>query len=224
MSMSNKTPTPTIEDYLGVIYTLQRDGEEVYGARLADLLEVSPPTVTVTLRRMVRDGWIRLDSSKKVFLTKTGILAAKAVIRRHMLTEWMLSKILGVPWSEVHEEADKIEHSISSGVEQSLLQKLKDPELCPHGNPMPGAEAISDSWNPITELKVGEKLIIRRIHEFLEDDQELLKFLETHHVIPGTSFIVKEFLPFNKTLTLINRDEEVTLGFDIAGSIYVEKI
>ena len=105
--MVEKTPTPTIEDYLGIIYTLERDGEVVIGARLSELLEVSPPTVTVTLRRMVRDGWIDYDKSKKIKLTPLGIEAAKNVIRRHMLTEWMLAKILNLPWSKVHEEAHK---------------------------------------------------------------------------------------------------------------------
>lgn len=97
--MAEKTPTPTIEDYLGIIYTLERDGEIVFGARLSKLLEVSAPTVTVTLHRMVRDGWIKVDKAKKIQLTPAGVTAAKKLIRRHMLTEWMLAKILNLPWS-----------------------------------------------------------------------------------------------------------------------------
>ena len=136
--MSDKIPTPTIEDYLGIIYTLQRDGEEVIGARLSELLEVSAPTVTITLRRMQRDGWIVLTPAKKIELTPAGVNSAKAVIRRHMLTEWMLAKILNLPWSKVHEEAHKIEHSISNSVEMGLIDKLEDPAQCPHGNPYAG--------------------------------------------------------------------------------------
>lgn len=75
--MAEKTPTPTIEDYLGIIYTLERDGEIVFGARLSKLLEVSAPTVTVTLHRMVRDGWIKVDKAKKIQLTPAGVTAAK---------------------------------------------------------------------------------------------------------------------------------------------------
>ena len=129
--MAEKTPTPTIEDYLGIIYTLERDGEVVIGARLSELLEVSPPTVTVTLRRMVRDGWIKIDNSKKIRLTSKGITAAHKVIRRHMLTEWMLAKILNLPWSKIHEEAHKIEHTISNDVEKSLIDKLNAPGSMP---------------------------------------------------------------------------------------------
>lgn len=220
--MEVKNPTHTIEDYLGIIYTLDRDGEEVYGARLAELLNVSPPTVTVTLQRMVRDQWITIDNNKKVHLTSNGNLAAHALIRRHMLTEWMLAKILNVPWSQVHEEADKIEHTISNGVEKSLKETLDDPDVCPHGNPMPGFEKLSESWKSLTEFSSGNKVTIHRIHEFLEDDHELLKFLERNRIIPDEKVVIIEKLPFNRTITIrINRNK-VTLGYDVAENIFAE--
>ncbi len=220
--MTEKNPTPTIEDYLGIIYTLQRDGEEVIGARLSELLEVSAPTVTITLRRMLRDGWITISSSKKIDLTAAGVESAKAVIRRHMLTEWMLAKILNLPWSKVHEEADKIEHSISNDVELSLIDKLQDPTQCPHGNPMPGMEALSEKWLPLSEKASGERVTIKRIHEFLEDDPDLMGFLESNQILPGKKARIVEMLPFNKTLTLEIDSKFVTLGYDIGKSIFVE--
>lgn len=219
-----KSPTPTIEDYLGIIYTLQRDGEDVYGARLADLLNVSPPTVTVTLQRMVRDHWITFDKNKKVHLTDPGISAARNLIRRHMLTEWMLSKILNLPWSEIHNEADKIEHTISSDVEKSLQRTLDDPDVCPHGNPMPGSENRFTNWKSLPSFKPGEKVIIRRIHEFLEDDQEIMKYLEDNKITPGAAGFVSEVLPFNSTLSISIDNHSVILGFDVAYSIFAEPI
>jgi DtxR family Mn-dependent transcriptional regulator len=221
--MTEKIPTPTIEDYLGIIYTLQRDGEQVIGARLSELLEVSAPTVTITLRRMQRDGWIALTPSKRIELTQAGVESAKAVIRRHMLTEWMLAKILKLPWSKVHEEAHKIEHSISDTVELGLIDKLKDPSQCPHGNPMPGLEAMSEKWQPLAERAVDEVVTIKRIHEFLEDDPELMAFLEANNVLPGEKARILEILPFNSTMTLEINSKSVTLGYEIAKSIYVEK-
>lgn len=222
--MKTKNPTPTIEDYLGIIYTLERDGEAVIGARLAELLEVSPPTVTVTLQRMVRDGWITLDDSKKVHLTTEGITASRNVIRRHMLTEWMLAKILDLPWSKIHEEAHKLEHSISREVEKSLMDKLNDPDQCPHGNPMPGNESISDNWLPLSETIVGDHLVIRRIHEFLEDDPDLMLFLEESKIVPGEEVIVAAQQISNKTITLEIQSTKVTLGLDAARHIYIERI
>ena len=220
----SKSPTPTIEDYLGIIYTLHRDGEEVYGARLAELLNVSAPTVTVTLQRMVRDEWIVLDEGKKIHFTNSGLAAASTIIRRHMLTEWMLSKILKLPWSEIHEEADRIEHTISGDVEKSLQETLDDPTHCPHGNPMPGSESYSDSWRPISAFHEKDQVIIRRIHEFLESDHELMKYLENHHALPGSLATIIEVLPFNKTIKLKFSDQTVILGFDVASNIFVEPI
>ena len=217
-------PTPTIEDYLGIIYTLSQDGEEIFGARLAELLEVTPPTVTVTLKRMVRDGWITLDPKKMVSLTRKGIDASKTVIRRHMLTEWMLSRILNIPWSQIHEEADKIEHAISDEVEQQLLRTLDDPSSCPHGNPMPDMESISNFWKPITEFNENNHLIIRRIHEFLEQNNELLILLEESEIIPGKEITITQLLPLNKTITLKSNQGSVIFGFDIAKNIFAEKL
>lgn len=221
--MLNK-PTPTIEDYLGIIYTLQRDDDEIYGARLAELLNVSAPTVTVTIRRMVRDGWIQINSSKKISLTAAGINAARAVIRRHMLTEWMLAKILQVPWSEVHEEADRIEHVISDDVEKNLSATLDAPELCPHGNPMPGSESVSNDWVALTDCVEKDQIIIRRVHEFLEDNHEILQLLESENIMPGCIVTVNAINLSDRTLSLITNGKIVNLDFEISGYIFVEHL
>lgn len=215
-------PTPTIEDYLGVIYTLDRDGEKVIGARLAEILAVSPPTVTVTLKRMLRDAWISIDKSKHIHLTSSGSKAAQSVIRRHMLTEWLLSRVLDIPWSELHAEADKLEHSISEDVEERLAATLEDPSACPHGNPMPGLESISSDWHALTSFTKGDTCIIKRIHEWLEDDPETMKFLEENLVLPGNMADIQEVLPFNKTIQIKIKEKPVTLGFDIADKIFAE--
>ena len=222
--MTTFLPTPTIEDYLGIIYILSKDGEQIFGARLAELLEVTPPTVTITLKRMVRDGWISFDQKKKIALTQSGEDAAKAVIRRHMLTEWMLSRILNIPWSQIHDEADKIEHTISKDVEQQLLITLDDPTSCPHGNPMPDMESITDEWRPINEFSENDHLIIKRIHEFLEQDNELLVLLENQEIVPGKEIVISQLLPLNKTITLKTNKGHVTFGCDIATNIFAEKV
>ncbi len=217
-------PTPTIEDYLGVIYTLDRDREKVIGARLAELLDVSPPTVTVTLKRMIRDHWISIDESKHIHLTPSGSEAARSVIRRHMLTEWLLSRVLDIPWSELHAEADKLEHSISRDVEDRLAATLEDPSACPHGNPMPGQESISNNWQALTSFTKGDTCIIKRIHEWLEDDPETMRFLEENLVLPGNIAEIQEVLPFNKTIQLKIIGKRVTICFDIADKISAERI
>jgi DtxR family Mn-dependent transcriptional regulator len=221
---SENRPTPTIEDYLAILYVMERDGEAVIAARLAESLEVAPPTVTVTLKRMERDGWIAVDPKKGIYLTKSGCEAASSVIRRHMLTEWMLARMLKVPWSRVHLEADQLEHSISDEIEDQMRTNLDDPQTCPHGNPLPGYEHIAAGWIPLTDLSAGEKGIIRRIHETAEDNPELLRFLETRGVIPGARAEVTEVLVFNQTIGLEVGKEKVTLGFPGARYIFIEKV
>jgi len=216
--------TPTIEDYLGQIYTLERDGESVIGARLADLLGVTAPTVTVTLQRMARDGWIVMEGRKGVRLTDIGMRAAQDVIRRHMLTEWMLARVLHVPWSDVHSEAHVIEHTISANIEQRMRDQFDDPQVCPHGNPLPGHEDISVSWVALKDVTEGRRVIIRRVHEHAEDKAEILKYLETNRILPGIEALVKQILPFNQTITLEREGELLMIGMQLAGYIYVELI
>jgi DtxR family transcriptional regulator, Mn-dependent transcriptional regulator len=223
-AQTESRPTPTIEDYLAIIYVMHRDRDEVVAARLAESLEVAPPTVTITLKRMERDGWIATEQGKNIRLSDKGCEAARSVIRRHMLTEWMLARMLKVPWSHVHAEADQIEHTISDEIEAQMRTNLDDPQLCPHGNPLPGYEYVVTGWLPLTDVLPGEKIIIRRIHETAEENHELLEYLELHGVVPGANAVVTEVLSFNQTLTLQLGGARVALGFSTARYIFVEKV
>lgn len=216
-------PTPTVEEYLAVMYILERDGEEIIPAHLAKSLEVAPPTVTVTLKRMERDGWITNQPGKGISLTKSGCDAACSVLRRHMLTEWMLARMLHVPWSQVHAEADQIEHTISDEIEAQMNTSLNNPRQCPHGNPLPGYEDIASGWLPLTRIQPGEKVTIRRIHETAEDDRELLQFLEINGIVPGCEAEVEEVLKFNQTIQLKVGERTIALGFPAAQYIYASK-
>jgi DtxR family Mn-dependent transcriptional regulator len=217
-------PTPTIEDYLTIIYVMERDGDEVIAARLAESMEVAPPTVTMTLKRLERDGWITTEQGKDIRLTDKGCEASRSVIRRHMLTEWMLARMLNVPWSRVHAEADQIEHTISDEIETQMRTNLNDPQVCPHGNPLPGYEHVAADWLPLAGVLPGEKVIIRRIHETAEDNHELLEFLETNGIVPGALAEVTEVLTFNQTLSLQLGQQKVALGFPTARYLFVEKV
>jgi DtxR family Mn-dependent transcriptional regulator len=222
-NIAENRPTPTIEDYLAIMFIMERDGESIIAARLADSLEVSPPTVTMTLKRMERDGWIEVEGRKSIHLTEAGCEAASSVIRRHMLTEWMLARMLHLPWSEVHSEAHAIEHHISNEIELRMQQNFDDVHVCPHGNPMPGYEYVTDKWLPLTELQQGDRIIIRRIHEVAEANSGLMQYLESNGIVPGAQAEVGEVLPFNQTLSLRLGQQQVVLGYPAAHFIYVEK-
>ena len=215
-------PSPTIEDYLMTMHVMERDFGEIVAARLAELMGVAPATVTMTLRRMGRDNWITGQRRREIHLTETGREAAHSVIRRHMLIEWMLVKIFKLPIFETHDEAHHIEHAISPKLEERMLEILEDPKLCPHGNPFPGHEALTKNWVPLIEAPVGTEGIIRRIHEFVEDNQDLLEFLGKNRIEPGNKAKVVENLPFNKTLTVEIEGSPVTLGSATAAHIFME--
>jgi len=219
--MSEKI-SATVEDYLGILYILERDGEPVNGVRLAELLSVTPPTVTNTLKRMVRDGLITMDTSHLPHLTEAGQEAASSVMRKHMLAEWMLNRVLA--WSKLHKEAHELEHAMSSEVEEALLEELHHPEVCPHGNPFPGYEAAASNWIPLTQARNGARGVIRRIHEFAEDNAAILAFLEEKRIAPGQEVRIQEILPFNETITLCVDDQPVSLGFTVAQYIFFESI
>ncbi len=210
----------TIEDYLSLIYVLERDNMPVVGAHLAEILAVSAPTVTNTLKRMVRDGLVVMDA-RGTRLTKQGLESARTVVRRHMLTEWMMVRRL--PWSRLHGEAHNLEHAISAETEAALLEELGHPQTCPHGNPLPGAERSVSAWIPLTQLSPGDRVIIRRIHELAEHNSELMAFLEKNAIITGVGVVVAEVLPFNQTVRLNVGGKDVTLGFAAARYVYVEK-
>lgn len=210
----------TIEDYLNVLFILERDGEAVVGARLAELLCVTPPTVTNTLKRMARDGLVDHDTPRGPQLTDQGRSMAKSVMRRHMLAEWMLANLL--PWSKLHEEAHKLEHAISTQVEEALIINLNSPRLCPHGNPLPGNEQEVSKWVPLTQTSEGDCVIFHRVHEFGEDNPHILAFLEENGICPGKEIDICKILPFNQTITVCIDKEEVSLGFAVARYVFVE--
>jgi len=205
------------------MYVMERDHGEIVAARLAEKMNVAPATVAMTLKRMERDQWIAGKGRKEIHLTATGRAAAYSVIRRHMLIEWLLVKIFKMPLSETHDEAHSIEHAISPRLEDRLRVILGDPKLCPHGNPFPGFEELTREWEPLTALSSGDEGVIRRIHEFAEDNQELLSFLTRHQIEPGMKIRVVESLPFNQTLTIRIQDKDVTLGYTAAGYIFIDR-
>lgn len=219
---SQSRPTHTIEDYLMNMHVMERDHGEIVAARLAEMMGVTPATVAVTIKRMKRDDWVTGKGRKALQLTETGRAAARSVIRRHMLVEWLLVSVFKMPIFETHEEAHNIEHAISPNLEERMRKVLGDPQVCPHGNPFPGYEHVVGDWIPLTEFSPGSDITIRRIHEFAEDSPELLEFLQQNTVLPGTPATLKEILPFNQTLTLSIDGEDVTLGFAAARYIFGE--
>ena len=221
--LDSSLPTHTVENYLMTMHVMERDQGEIVAARLAEILKVAPATVAMTLKRMERDHWIsRKGRQGGIHLTDAGRAAAHSVVRRHMLTEWLLLKILKVPFLQIHAEAHNLEHAISPLLEERLMDILDAPQVCPHGNPFPGFEQVTNAWLPLSAIPAGESLMIRRLHEFAEDNLDLLQFLVVNGIAPGVQTVITEVLTFNQTLTLKVGSRSVVLGFSAAHSLYGE--
>ncbi len=216
-------PSPTVEDYLGVIYTLARDNEPVIGRKLAEWMEVSPPTVTATIQRMVRDGWVTMAPDKTIHLTDAGRRAAASVVRRHMLTELLLARVLNVPWSRVHEEADLLEHNLSPETAARVAELLEHTNVCPHGNPLPGQESSVSDLLPLLDARSGQTYRLARVHEEIERHGDLMDYFEQHGLVPGVQLEFVQVLPANETVTLIVEGREVTLGLAVARCLWVQE-
>ncbi len=126
--------TVSKEDYLKAILEAESEGETVISATLAHRLSVSPPAVTMALRRLKRDGLVRVYADGKVGLTADGRKIARKLTLRHHLIERMLSEMFGMEWYKVHDEAERLEHAVSPDFEAKLLAKLGRDGACPHGN------------------------------------------------------------------------------------------
>lgn len=218
----DRKPSKTVEDYLQIMHYMTRDGASIIGARLAERIGVAPPTVTATLQRMVRDGLITMDDHKVVHLTERGSEEAESIVRRHALAERLLTEILGLGWSESHEEAHMVEHVISPKVERRLMQVLGNPTTCPHGNPIPGTGARpSPHAFPLAEAQTGQQVVIERIIEEAEDDLELMNYYERSGFIPRTPLEVVEVSSAAGLITVENAGRRIALGIGAAAKIRV---
>jgi DtxR family transcriptional regulator, Mn-dependent transcriptional regulator len=216
--------TPTIEDYLMVIYVMQRDGKVVIGARMAEWMGVSAPTVSTTVRRMVRDGWLAIAEDQRLILTPNGHKAAAGVLRRHMLSEHLLNRVLGVPWADIHSEAGRLEHTLSAMTTDRMAVLLNDPTTCPHGNPLPGNESLLDDLIVLTDAPVGMACTIVRIDEEGEENRQMLGYLERNALLPGSTISVREKMPFNGTVSVACGEHDIILGLGAAAHIHVRPL
>lgn len=217
--------TPIIEEYLEAIYTMSSEGQSAIGARLAERFGVAPPTVTDTLHRMKKQGLITLTDKKEVVLTEEGTGLAETLIRRHRLSERWLTDVLGLDWSRVHEEACKLEHAISSEVEERLSQTLGNPATCPHGNPIPGVlQDKVPNLISLDQVASGQRIIVERISEIAEGDAKLLQYLERQGVRPGAELLVQEVVPPDGPLVLKAGELTAALGKEAAAKIWVRPI
>ena len=210
-----------IAHYLEAIYYIRAEGEPVRSARLADWLSVSRPTVTVALRRMTRDGMVRLNAHKEIELTARGDGAAAAIVRRHRIMERWLSDVLGLDWVTADAEAERLEHAVSEVVEETLYRSLGRPKTCPHGNPIPGHSTMRPNELRLSALRPGDTGTITRISEVAQREAPpLLQYLHERGLHPGTRVTVEAVDEVGRTIQL-RAARRLTLSTETASKLSV---
>jgi DtxR family Mn-dependent transcriptional regulator len=223
-TVSEDRTSKTVEDYLLNIYTISQEGRTVIAARLAEALDVAPPTVTATLHRMTRDGLLTVTPQKEIVLTELGFSRAETMVRRHRLAERLLIDILGLDWADVHEEAHRFEHAISPRVEERILAVLGHPTTCPHGSPIPGSGGTNHmDATRLEDATTGDHVTVVRISEEAERDRELLGYFQRSGLLPGREFEVTEVEPYNALMVLKHEEDSFPVSFPVARKVWIRR-
>ena len=223
-------PTEAAAEYLMTIRYMHGEGQPVIAARLAERLGVSAATVSEMVTRLVREGLVSVDAeSRQLNLTDRGRDAAERTFRRHALSEWLLTEVIGLGWAEADEEAHHLQHALSDRVTDRIDELLGRPPTCPHGNPIPrdGHTPDRPTGAPMSDARAGGTITVLRVTEEAEEDARLLTFLQENGVRPGNVFDVVDVAEHIGTMTLRGSDggpmdgQEVTIGLAAAAKLRV---
>jgi DtxR family transcriptional regulator, Mn-dependent transcriptional regulator len=218
-----KMTTAAIEDYLKAIYQIADSGTSVSTSRLAEALRLSPSSVTGMLRKLSDLGLVVYERYRGVELTESGKQAALRTLRYHRLAELYLSEVLGLPWDEVHEEADRWEHVLSPRVAERMAAALGDPTSDPHGEPIPATDGTvaARSVAPLSSLGAGTSASVAQVNS---RDPQLLRYLAQMGFFPGARVRVEEVGAFEGLLTVRLGDAHHVLGRAVADHVFVDDV
>lgn len=218
-------PSSTVEDYLKAIHRLSETtpaGDLVAVGKVAAHLGLTPGTATTMMKHLEREGYVEYSPRKGVLLTVAGLRAAKQVLRRHRLIELFLVEVMKLDWSEVHEEAEVLEHAFSDRLVERIDEMLGRPKHDPHGDPIPDAEGEDrgdDDLRALSGCGVGSYRLVR----VTRHDPEYLVWLKERGLKPGVDLHVKEKdeVAGVFALTLADASETVVVGDAVAASLWV---
>jgi DtxR family Mn-dependent transcriptional regulator len=212
-----------MEDYLKAIYELEDEhGPPVGTSAIAEYLDVTSPTVTSMVEKLTERGLVDREKYKGVELTEEGRTVALEVLRHHRLLETYLTEHLDYDWTEVHDEADILEHHISEEFERRLAEALGEPTVDPHGDPIPSAdlsEPDATGHSRLADHEPGDVVVVARVSD--RNDEEL-RYLERAGITPGTAVEVVDVAPFGMVTLDVDGDEQ-SLPEEIAASIEVRE-
>ena len=222
MTATGADVTRVTEDYLALIWKACEwpdDGRRPNTTDLAAALGVTPSTVSASLKRLAREGMIKYRPYGNIELTEEGERIGRAVVRRHRIIETYLVTSLGMPWDQVHDEADRLEHAASEELVDRMDEVLGHPDADPHGDPIPRS---SNTNHPevvlIAHTTAGAKVRVVRVSD---SNPEILRFLAERGIAIGTRLGVLSGLSGMGLMTIGHEGIEIELSAPIAEAIHV---
>src|SRR6188472_1170196 len=218
-------PSQTVENYLKTIYLAQSAqttrNDLVPIGQVASALRVVPGTATTMMKTLAEAGLVRYEPYMGVRLTAAGEKLASLVLRRHRLIELFLVKVMGMSWTEVHDEAEQLEHAVSDRLIERIDAMLGHPATDPHGDPIPGPEGtlVKPEYDTLLTCPLGETVIVRRVSD---QDSEFLRFVERHELKPGQSVRVEARDAAADSVRLRGAEREFTIGARAASKVLVQ--
>jgi DtxR family Mn-dependent transcriptional regulator len=211
------------EDYLKAIWEIVQEEQEPISARLAEELGVTPPAVTAALKRMTRDGLLRVGREGCIALTRKGSGMADRLAMRHQLAEKLLTEVIGLDWTRAHDEAERLEHGISPEVERLLLARFGANSSCPHGVPLRGGLAKlrrKHGATALSDVAAGQLVEVLCVYE---KDRKFLEFLSGLSLHPGARARIRR-REYDETMTLTVSNRTVHLGKSATSRIWVRAV
>ena len=185
--MSHEHATVAEEEYLQIMFWLEEAGLPMTGANIARAMQLSPPTVHEMSGRLTDDGYVERNEDKTLAFTESGREHASYIVRRHRMIERFLTDVLHIPWDEVHEEAERIEHAMSPVLEERMRAAIGDATTCPHGHPI--VEGIREQGSLLADVALGADVTVLR---FENEAEELLHYLKDAGIEPGEEGMLAE--------------------------------
>ena len=213
----------TVEDYLKTILLLQRRQGQVTTSALAEQLKIAPASVTGMLKKLAQLNLVLHEPYQGVTLTEAGHKIALEVLRHHRLVELYLAEALGVPWDQVHDEAEKWEHVLSERMEAQMDKLLGYPTADPHGSPIPTphGEIAAPNKLRLTDLQPGQQATIIEVRD---DDPALLRYMAEKALFPKTRIRLVAIDPLGDYFTVIVNEVNHTLGRAASEQILIADI
>lgn len=212
--------TRSMQDYLKAIFSILERSERATTSVIAERMGIASPSATAMVKRLAQLNLVEHEPYQGVTLTPTGEKTALEIVRHHRLLELYLAEALGVPWDQVHDEAEELEHAISENLEERIDEALGNPTVDPHGAPIPARDGsfVELSGRKLSEVGEGERVTVIQVDD---RDPELLRYLATCKLYPGARIDVLAAEPYEGSLVLKLENKEFRLGRGAAREILV---